>query len=241
MMEKFLYLHNWVIYVGAAMLALYCVFYFMEWKHPKYRQLHVTHSYTCLAKGSINIFLSIGTAWLMASYLQFVGTYFTGLLPLATSNVYVQAVSSILLIDMIMYFWHRINHIFPSLWKFHAFHHAEKELNIFSTFHFHPIELTISTLWKIIVFPLLGILPAGIIINEAIFFMVILFHHSNVKLNFGLDKILGKIIVTPGIHHIHHSVKIEEANSNYGSIFSFWDKLFRSHTPYTDQPIKFGL
>ena len=236
-----MYFQWWIILLGALMIAGYSAIYFLEWKHPLYKLAHINHSYTLWLKGIVNIVASVVTAWLMAAYLVFVSSYFSGLFAIATTNIWVQRIASFLFLDAIMYWWHRINHTFPALWKFHELHHEEKELNVYSTFHFHPKELAISTGWRIILFPLMGINPAALLMYEAVFFTIILFHHSNFRLSYFWDKLFSTVIVTPGLHHLHHSVKIEESNSNYGSVFSFWDRIFRSRTIFTTQPVKYGL
>ncbi len=236
-----MFLEWWILLVGVLMLVAFSIIYLLEWKHPRLKLPHVDHSLKLYFKGCGYVLVNLFTAWLMASYLFFVSKYVTGVFSLITDNFWLQFLMSFLFMDLIMYWWHRINHIVYPLWKFHELHHEEKELNIYSTFHFHHKEIFISTGWKTILFPLIGIRPESLIIYEAVFFSVILFHHSNFKLGFIWDKIVGSIIVTPGLHHIHHSVNITESNSNYGSVFSFWDRLFGSITLYRKQQITYGV
>lgn len=236
-----MFLHWWVLIVAAALFTAFSIIYILEWRHPRYMMPHIHHSWKSWFMGSAYIAGNVFVSWLMASYLVFASTYVTGLLSYFTANIWLQFILSFLIIDILMYWWHRINHLVPMLWKYHEMHHEDKELNILSAFNFHPKEIGISTIWKIIIFPLLGIHPAALIIYDAVFLAVILFHHSNFKLNFLPDKFSGKLIITPGQHHIHHSVKLQESNSNYGSVFSLWDRIFRSHTVYTQQPVIYGV
>ncbi len=191
-------------------------------------------------KGCVTITGSIITGWLFASYLFFISHYFTGFFGWVTQNIWLQRLFSFLFLDGIMYAWHRINHLVPSLWKYHELHHREEELNVFSTFHFHPKEIMISTAWRCLLLPLMGIEPAAMLTYNLLFFTVILFHHSNVNISYRWDKFLQLFIVSPGLHHVHHSVIMQESNSNFGSLFSFWDRIFGSHTTYKNQKIKYG-
>ena len=234
--------YSWLLPVfGVTMLLSYSIIYFVEWKHPRYRLVLSTHSAKQWLHGCANILVSVFTGWLFASWLFFAAKHFSGIFGWLTQNFWLQGFYSFLFLDFIIYTWHRINHIFPLLWKYHELHHREKELNVFSTFHFHPKEIMISTAWRFILLPLMGIAPAALLIYNMVFFSVILFHHSNIKIPYKWDKLLGNIIVTPGLHHLHHSVKINESNSNYGSVFSFWDKIFGSITFYRQQQMKFGI
>ena len=236
-----MYWSRWIPLFAVVMLLGYSIIYFIEWKHPRLKQIHHPHSINEWLKGCINIGITIFTGWLFASWLFFVSFYFKGIFGFITDNIWLQRLYSFLFLDLIVYAWHRINHIYPSLWKYHVFHHEEKELNVFSTFHFHPKEILISTIWRAILLPLMGIDPAALLLYNAVFFAVILFHHSNYKISYRWDKILQHIIVSPGLHHLHHSVKMIESNSNYGSVFSFWDKVFGSFTKYHQQKIEYGI
>ena len=236
-----MYLQWWILLLAALMITAYSIIYFLEWKHPRYMLPHVHHSVKLWLQGCLNTSASAFTSFLFASYLFFISKHFTGLFGGITDNVWLHFILSFIFLDFIIYWWHRINHIFSGLWKFHVLHHKEQELNVFSTFHFDPKEILISTSWRLILLPLMGIAPAALLIYNAVFFSVILFHHSNFKLSFFWDKLLSKVIVTPGLHHLHHSVKLKESNSNYGSVFSFWDKIFGSHTEWKKQEIRYGV
>lgn len=136
---------------------------------------------------------------------------------------------SIFIIDFYMYNWHKINHESKLLWRFHKFHHKDTMLDASSGIRFHLGELLLSE-----VFRTLFLLPLGISIKqiknyEKLLLPIIIFHHSNIDIDNKLDDLLKIIITSPSFHRIHHSKIINEADSNYGSVFSFWDKLFNSY------------
>jgi len=134
----------------------------------------------------------------------------------------------LVLIDLWMYWWHRINHNVPFLWRFHAVHHADRELDVTSAVRFHTGEIILSGTARLFVLPILGVSLPMLLIYELILFPVILFHHSNVRIASAVDGVLRPIVVTPWMHWVHHSVLREETNSNYGSVLSVWDRLFGS-------------
>lgn len=232
---------NWIWIPGILMLLIYTLIYLIEWKHPRLQLALVNHSSMNWLQGIGFVLMNIISSYVMATYLLNFSSYFKGLLGFLEFPNWAKFTLSFLLLDVLIYAWHRLNHIFPSLWKAHELHHQEKELSIFSTFHFSPIEIAYSTAWKSIVYPALGILPEAFFVYNAVFFLVILFHHSNYKLSYQWDKIISGVIVTPGLHHLHHSVILKESNSNYGSVFSFWDKIFGSATKYEKQKIEYGV
>jgi len=142
--------------------------------------------------------------------------------------VWVRFVIGLVLIDLWMYLWHRLNHHVPFLWRFHAVHHADREMDATSAVRFHTGEIILSGAARIILLPVLGVSLPMLLVYELILLPVILFHHSNVRIAPAADGLLRPIIVTPWMHWVHHSMLREETNSNYGSVLSVWDRLFGS-------------
>lgn len=152
------------------------------------------------------------------------------------------ALVALALFDLWMYAWHRANHELPLLWRLHRVHHTDPAMDSTTALRFHPGEVTISTLLNIPVLVLLGIGIGEFIVYKSVLFAVILFHHSNVSLAPAMDRALKTIIVSPSMHRVHHSERRGETNSNYGSVFSFWDRLFRSYREVDDpRTIVFGI
>lgn len=149
-----------------------------------------------------------------------------GLLNILHLPPWLEIVCAILLFDLWMYLWHRMNHETPILWRFHRFHHADKEMNTTTSFRFHTLELLISSVLKLGVIPFLGMNLLEFVVYEAILFPVIAFHHSNIAIPKKLDDVLRWVIASPNMHKVHHSNINEETDSNYGSIFSWWDRWF---------------
>jgi sterol desaturase/sphingolipid hydroxylase (fatty acid hydroxylase superfamily) len=146
------------------------------------------------------------------------------------------------LFDGWMYIWHRANHELGFLWRFHRLHHTDTAMDVTTTIRFHPLEIMLSTLARVLVMPLLGLTSAELLIYEMVMFPVILLHHSNIRFPAPLDRVLRLLIITPTVHRIHHSVDRIETDSNYGSILSIWDRLARTfQLRPDDRPVVFGL
>ncbi|MFC2165864.1 sterol desaturase family protein [Acidobacteriota bacterium] len=130
-----------------------------------------------------------------------------------------------ILFDLWMYFWHRINHRVSLFWLFHRVHHTDREMDVTTANRFHPIEIMLSSLLRLPIFVLIGMSVAQFVIYEIVLILVIQIHHSNVALPEKIDRIFRLLLVTPNMHRVHHSVEWSETNSNYSSIFSFWDRI----------------
>lgn len=147
-----------------------------------------------------------------------------------------------LLFDLWMYVWHRINHEVPFFWKFHKAHHADTAMDVTTGIRFHPIELLLSTIIRIPVYLLLGVDFEIIALYELLLTVVVLFHHSNIQLPEFIEKVLSWVIPTPAMHKVHHSDFYKETNSNYGSVLSIWDRLFGTFNGrYDSEHINIGL
>ncbi len=134
----------------------------------------------------------------------------------------------VLLLDLWIYWWHRANHELPFLWRFHEVHHLDRFLDSTSALRFHFGEVLLSSLARVPVIVFFDVPVASVLAFEALVVVSALFHHSNLRLPAGLERALSRIVITPSIHWIHHHNKRPDTDSNYGTIFSFWDPLFGS-------------
>ena len=134
----------------------------------------------------------------------------------------------ILLFDYAYYWWHIATHRAPFLWRFHNVHHTDLDMDVSTATRFHCGELLLSVVWRTVLVALSGITPSALIVFEIVFECAGQFHHSNWRLPIGIERALTTVLVTPRMHGIHHSIMLRETDSNWGTIFSWWDKLHRS-------------
>lgn len=140
-----------------------------------------------------------------------------------------ELVLSLILLDLMIYWQHRIFHMVPVLWRMHRLHHTDTELDVTTAGRFHPFEIFLSYLLKAIAVITLGLAPATIILYEVVLNFFALFNHGNFALPKPIEKWTRVIFVTPSMHRVHHSTKSKETNSNYGNCLSCWDRLFSSY------------
>jgi len=127
-----------------------------------------------------------------------------------------------------MYIWHRLNHEIAFLWRFHRMHHSDPAMDVTTALRFHIGELIISSFLRFGIIILLGMTTFEIILYEMIMLPIIYFHHSNFFLPYQWDKRIRTVFITPWMHWVHHSNIKEESNTNYGTIFSWWDRLAKT-------------
>ena len=148
-----------------------------------------------------------------------------GLIPLLGLGGWAEALITFLVLDLTFYYWHIANHRVPWLWRLHNVHHIDPDLDVTTGFRFHFGEVALSALFRSAQVLIIGPSMALYVAYEVAFQTHTLFHHSNMRLAFGLERILSRVIVTPRAHGIHHSSYRAEANSNFGVVFIWWDRI----------------
>ena len=152
-----------------------------------------------------------------------------GLLNVLTVPWWVAAVASVVLLDLAIYFQHVLFHAVPALWRLHRMHHADLEFDVTTGLRFHPVEILLSMGIKLGVVAALGPPAVAVLIFEVLLNGSSMFNHSNVRLPAGLDGVLRWFVVTPDMHRVHHSIRPNETNSNFGFNLPWWDRLFGTY------------
>jgi sterol desaturase/sphingolipid hydroxylase (fatty acid hydroxylase superfamily) len=151
-----------------------------------------------------------------------------GILPLLPLHGWAATAAAVLLLDYTLWHWHWLNHKVPFLWRFHLVHHVDRDLDASTALRFHFGELLLSGFWRAAQIIVIGASPEAVGIWQSVLFVAILFHHSNLRLPLGVERLLVFLFVTPRMHGIHHSDIREETDSNWSSILSVWDVLHRT-------------
>lgn len=219
-----------------AMLTVLLLLFLWESLHPFYEHFHGSiknkgkHAMHNLIMGVLNsalvaiIFVGL---WFSASVWadQFRFGVMHWLQDRLGLPVWVHAIGAVLLFDAWSYIWHRMNHQIPFLWRFHRVHHSDPNMDVTTANRFHIGEIFFSSLLRIPLIFLLGIYLWELVLYETLMFAVVQFHHSNIEISAKVDSMLRKVIVSPNMHRVHHSRWKPETDSNYSSLFSFWDRL----------------
>ncbi len=161
--------------------------------------------------------------------LQFQATQ-RGLLPGLNLSEGLLIILSFILLDYLLYWWHRLNHRISFLWRFHQVHHADPEMDASTALRFHFGELLLSASVRVGLIAVFGFSLKVLIVFDVLVTGCALFHHSNLKLHPRLEEVLRLFMVTPSFHQNHHSYFQKETDSNFSTILSFWDRLHQTHT-----------
>lgn len=138
--------------------------------------------------------------------------------------VWLQDLLGVVLLDFATYHWHVATHRVPALWRLHAVHHADKDMDWTTALRFHAADMAIAVPLRMAEVRVLGVSPRALDIYNNWFFANVAFHHANLKLPF--DEKLSCVFTSPGMHDIHHRATKAATDANYSSGLSLWDRLF---------------
>jgi sterol desaturase/sphingolipid hydroxylase (fatty acid hydroxylase superfamily) len=222
-------LHNWLDTAGVPLLAGWFLFLTIAEtvsalrvrKQNRWSRLWINILVSIPGFVTLRFVLLISLVWLARQNQQ----WQIGVLYLVPMPVWLGWAVAFLLLDYTIYVWHLLNHKVPFLWRFHLVHHTDVDLDASTAIRFHFGEIIASVFFRGAAVVLTGATPLMVIVYEIIFEAATQFHHSNWKIPLPLERVLNRIIVTPRMHGIHHSVIRNETDTNYSVIFSWWDRL----------------
>ena len=219
-------------YVGRPLLAcLFVALLLLQWRFPLRR-----HYFSVIKRLLRNFVLSLpGFAIVRLAMLPiplmlavWAQRQHIGVLNWLPIPSWAAVVTTFLMMDYAYWWWHWANHMVPVFWRFHNVHHTDLDLDVSTAARFHFGEMIFSIGFLSIAVLVFGIAAPMLILFFVTFEAATLFHHSNWRLPIKVERILNLIIVTPRMHGIHHSIVQRETNSNWGTIFCWWDKLHRT-------------
>lgn len=156
---------------------------------------------------------------------------------------WVQCVAGFLALDATRYVQHRLLHAVPLLWRLHQVHHSDEDFDLTTGLRFHPLEALATQGSYLLVIAAIAPPVEAVLVAEVVTIAQNFFAHANARLPRGVERRLRRVLVTPELHRLHHSVDVSEQNTNFGSVFPWWDHLGRTYPadPLTSGPLAFGL
>ncbi|MGH8012540.1 MAG: sterol desaturase family protein [Candidatus Binataceae bacterium] len=148
--------------------------------------------------------------------------------------VWLEVITAGILLDYTLYIWHVLTHKVDFLWRFHRVHHADLDLDWSTAVRFHFVEMVLSVPWRAAQIVLIGVSPLSLSVWQTATLAAIVFHHSNLELPIAIERRLCRVLMTPRMHGIHHSIVKAETDSNWSTILAFPDYLhgtFRLNVP----------
>jgi sterol desaturase/sphingolipid hydroxylase (fatty acid hydroxylase superfamily) len=165
-----------------------------------------------------------------------------GILPrLNIMSNWQQIAVSFIVLDFFYWVYHYLMHKVGFAWRFHAVHHSDTVMNVSTTLREHPGETLIRLGHYMLVTWALGTSFWIITLHQFIQILTKIIVHSNWRLPDKLDKYVSMVFLTPNMHHVHHHHEQPYTDSNFGDLFSIWDRMFGTFRYLPKEQVKFGL
>lgn len=225
-------------------LALLCSALLLESLRPlvEFRWPRFTHGRRNLGIGLLAFaaFGAMGAVKLAAvAWAEHAGVGLLRALPLGAAA---RLVIGVLLIDFTDYFFHRAQHAVGWIWRFHRVHHSDAGLDATSALRFHPVEGALGVAWQAPVAVLLGIGLDAVVVLDTLLLVALYAQHANVAWPAPLERALRPLLATPSVHRVHHSRDPRQTDSNFGDVFSLWDRLCGTYREAADlRALPYGL
>jgi len=245
-MEPWLLKHSALLYQGA-MVAGFLAIAAWETMQPR-RSLVLSTARRWLVHGSF-VVLTRAAIWLafpvsaVGISIAVAGSRY-GLLNRGELPFPIRFVLTFLLLDLVLYFQHYLLHKVPLLWRFHRMHHSDREYDLTTGIRFHPLESLYLQGVTLLAIALTAPPISAVICFELVNVVQTFFGHANVRLPARIERVMRLVHVTPEIHRVHHSLERSDHNTNFGAIFTFWDRLFgtlRNEPRLGEAQFQFGL
>jgi sterol desaturase/sphingolipid hydroxylase (fatty acid hydroxylase superfamily) len=237
-------LHRSLILVGGI-----TIFWLIESAFPLFQFSQTASGYRKFAHAGINIFFTVTTivvnfclAFLLLRTSDWAVEHQVGLLQWLVLPLWAEALVGLMVLDLVgAWLPHWTQHKVKFLWRFHLIHHTDTYVDTTTANRHHPGESVIR-----FAFTTLAILVTGapmwlVFLYQALSVLLSQFNHANIELPRWADRLLGLIIVTPNMHHVHHHYVLPVTNTNYGNIFPYWDRLFGTYHKMAGKDIQYGI
>jgi len=152
-----------------------------------------------------------------------------GLLNRAAIPYAIRFAAGMMVLDLAHYATHYFLHRFSWLWRIHQVHHSDPDFDFTTGVRTHPVEMIVTETVHLASIALLAPPPVAVIVLAMFTAMQNLFTHANWRVPAWIDSAMRRILVTPDVHRIHHSDSITEQNTNFGFVFTWWDRLFGTY------------
>ncbi|MDH3283486.1 MAG: sterol desaturase family protein [Acidobacteriota bacterium] len=204
------------------------------WHSPRGRRLALHAGLAILN----SVILRLAVAGPLLYLAQYVTEREIGIVPWIGVVGWSEVVATVIVLDMADYWWHRLNHRIPFLWRFHQVHHVDTHVDVTTSLRFHFGELLLSGIAKAIWIVVWGPSLWGFALFELSVSLASQYHHSNIDYPDWLEPAVRAVNVTPRMHASHHSALTHTLNANFSTVLSVWDRMFGTFARPTDADLR---
>ena len=212
------------------MISAFLLFAFVEARRPRATQSRQQLRHRWVVNFGLVALNQLNVVWLTAFLVVAVAWWTAGqnigLLPRLGAGFWPSTLLTFITFEFLSYVYHRLMHSVPMLWRIHAVHHCDPDIDFTTTFRNHPFEILVTAPFTTAAVVLIGFPAASVVLYQMARTLVIIFAHSNIRLPEQVDRYLRLLITTPDFHRLHHSSERCYTDSNFSPAFPVYDYLF---------------
>lgn len=229
-------------FIIASMLILWIIEGAIPLLTLKYKKTKWNHAAVNLTFTVIHLIIHTGFGFLIVRLSDWAAANQFGLVYWLNASVIGTIIISALALDLFGgWMSHMIEHKVPLFWRMHIIHHADNNVDVTSGLRHHPLESVWRGLFFLIAIIICGAPIYAVMIYQTILTVFVAFTHANIALPVKVDKVISYVLVSPNMHKVHHHWKQPFTDSNYGAVFSIWDRFFNTYMELDKSKIKYGL
>lgn len=208
----------------------------------KYKKTKLKHAAVNLTFTLIHLIIHTGFGFLIVKLSDWAAVNKFGLVYWINASTILTIIIAALALDLFGgWLSHMIEHKVPLFWRMHIIHHADNNIDVTSGLRHHPLESIWRGLFFLIAIIISGAPIYAVMIYQTILTIFVAFTHANINLPAWIDKGLSYVLVSPNMHKVHHHWKQPYTDSNYGAVFSIWDRLFNTYLELDKSKLRYGL
>ena len=221
------------------------IFWIIEGAIPlfplKYKKNKINHAAVNFGFTVIHLIIHTALAILIVKLSDWCLKEQLGLVYWFNANVLMTIIIGVFALDFSSWLVHFVMHKTPTLWRFHLIHHSDNNVDVTTGLRHHPGDSLLRGIFFILLIFISGAPMYSVMIYQTLVVISTAFTHANISLNPKLDKALSYILVSPNMHKVHHHWKQPFTDSNYGAVFSFWDRILGTFKKMEPKDIRYGL
>ena len=164
-----------------------------------------------------------------------------GIVYWTNANILFSILIGVLALDFSSWLVHIVMHKVPVLWRFHLVHHSDTNVDVTTGLRHHPGDSFLRGVFFLLLIFISGAPMYSVMIYQTLVVLATAFTHANISLPPKLDKVLSWFLISPNMHKVHHHWKQPYTDSNYGAVFSIWDRLLGTFMKLDPKEIRYGL